>query len=182
MPPLTSVTLRWASSASFSSTIASNEPGSVADDAPEARSAAGHDRRQHGHRVHRVVVLGDQVAQRRGVDERHVTREHDDGSVEISGERVDACLDRAARSGNVVLVGDCDAVGQRRDRLDHLVALMPDDRQRCAQARAGRRCAARGRSAAAPHDACRGLAIALFIRVPDPAASTMTASPRSDGR
>ena len=117
----------------------------------------------------------DEEPERCGVEQRDVAGQHHDGPVEVGGQCFDRHLDRAAGTGDVVLVDD-DRVGRALDDLGRdEVTLVPHDDGDVLGARATtavrRTCAMSG----SPASRCSTLGVDDFMRVPCPAARTTTA-------
>ena len=119
----------------------------------------------------------DELVQGLACEEGHIAVGDEDGALEVLGKHLQRALGGAAGALDLVLVGDDRARVDLGHVLGHQVALVADDDGEVlgSGSRGPRR--SRGRRGC-PAMRCRTLGVADFIRVPSPAARTMTAASR----
>ena len=121
------------------------------------------------------VVRRDEPSSVSAVEQRHVAVGDDDGAVEAGGQRLEGALDGAAGALDVVLVGDDGRRGRRsRDVLGDAVALVAhDDGEVLGLVPRAARIA--WATSVRPPIVWSTLGVVDFMRVPSPAARTITA-------
>ncbi len=153
-----------------------NAPSRVPDDPPVAARVADPGG-QHGDGVARRGVLADERGQRLAAQQRHVAvGDDDDAGHDAEGLDHHAHRVAGAEPGDPARRRPRPAAYRAASALTCVPAVPDDDHQRCGSSSPA--AASACPSMLRPHSGCSTFGIRDFIRVPSPAARTMTAAGR----
>lgn len=86
-----------------------------------------------------MAVLLDHAGDRARVEKGDIAREDHDDAVEVRRQRLEADLERAARSGNIILIGELRVRRQVLDGRDNTVPVVADHGDGVSRAKLGGR-------------------------------------------
>ena len=111
-------------------------------------------------------------------EQRHVAAGDEHGAAQVGGQGQQAALDGSAGALHLVLVGEDEVGVEVGAHRDDLLALVAHDHARRGSAPVARAARMAWPTSVTPPIGCSTLGVEDFIRVPSPAARTMTAAGR----